>query len=113
MGIRCQSPYPSNRHQVQFAVGITIPSGADYDLVNASKIRQPTIWQRLSEAGYRVGVLNVPVTYPPRPLNGFMVSGILSPKGGDICYPKDLMERHRRDLGEYRVAPNIQYKPAP
>jgi predicted AlkP superfamily phosphohydrolase/phosphomutase len=87
------------------------PAGADYDLVNASKIRQPTLWQRLSQAGYRVGVLNVPVTYPPQPLNGFMVSGILSPKGGDICYPKDLIARYRHDLGEYRVAPNIQYKP--
>jgi predicted AlkP superfamily phosphohydrolase/phosphomutase len=87
------------------------PSGADFNLVNATKIRQPTLWQRLSAAGYRVGVLNVPVTYPPQPINGFMITGILSPKGGQICYPADLIGRYKSNLGEYRVAPNIQYKP--
>ncbi len=86
------------------------PSGANYDLVNSTKIKQPTLWQRLSASGYRVGVLNVPVTYPPQPINGFMISGILSPKGGEICYPADLISRYKSDLGDYRVAPNIQYK---
>jgi predicted AlkP superfamily phosphohydrolase/phosphomutase len=86
------------------------PSGADYQLVNATKIKQPTLWHRLSNAGYRVGVLNVPVTYPPQSLAGFMVSGILSPKGGQIASPPDLIARHRDVLGDYRVAPNVQYK---
>jgi predicted AlkP superfamily phosphohydrolase/phosphomutase len=87
------------------------PSGSDFSLVNATKIKQPTIWQRLSAAGFRVGVLNVPVTYPPQPLNGFMISGILSPKGGQVCYPDDLINRYRADLGDYRIAPSIQFKP--
>ena len=86
------------------------PSGADFSLVNATKIKQPTIWQRLSSAGYKVGVLNVPVTYPPQPINGFMVSGILSPKGVDISYPADLINRYKDKVGDYRVAPNVQYK---
>ncbi|MGB3716039.1 MAG: alkaline phosphatase family protein [Candidatus Promineifilaceae bacterium] len=86
------------------------PSGADFQLVNATKIKQPTLWQRLSNAGYRVGVLNVPVTYPPQPLNGFMISGILSPKNGRISYPEDLINRHGDGLADYRVAPNVQYK---
>lgn len=87
------------------------PSGANFSLVNATKIKQPTIWRQLSEAGFKVGVLNVPVTYPPQPINGFMISGILSPKGGDISYPADLISRYQKALGEYRVAPKIQYKP--
>jgi predicted AlkP superfamily phosphohydrolase/phosphomutase len=86
-------------------------TGANYNLVNATKIKQPTLWHRLSAAGYRVGVLNVPVTYPPQPINGFMVSGILSPKDGQISYPADLISRYKNELGDYRIAPNIQYKP--
>ena len=86
------------------------PSGANFSLVNSSRIRQPTIWQRLSAVGRRVGCLNVPVTYPPQAINGFMISGILSPKGGNICYPPDLIGRYEEQLGRYRVAPNIQYK---
>jgi len=86
------------------------PSGANYDLVNSTKIKQPTLWQRLSANGIKVGVLNVPVTYPPQPINGFMISGILSPKGGQICYPEDLIGRYKSELGDYRVAPNVQFK---
>jgi predicted AlkP superfamily phosphohydrolase/phosphomutase len=87
------------------------PHGENFTLVNATRIRQPTIWQRLSEAGYRVGVMNVPVTYPPRPINGFMIGGLLSPKTGKISEPADLIQRYEGVLGEYRVAPNVQYRP--
>jgi len=31
------------------------PSGADFSLVNATKIKQPTLWQRLSMSGYQKG----------------------------------------------------------
>jgi predicted AlkP superfamily phosphohydrolase/phosphomutase len=86
------------------------PKGANFSLVNSTRIKQPTIWQRLSRVGLRVGVLNVPVTYPPQPLNGFMVTGILSPKSAEISYPADLIGRYEAELGKYRVAPNIQYK---
>ncbi len=86
------------------------PNGTNYSLVNATRLQQPTIWQMLSNKGYRVGVLNVPVTYPPQPVNGFMVSGILSPKRGEISYPSDLIERYAPTLGEYRIAPKVQYK---
>ncbi len=87
------------------------PHGNGFDLVNATRIQQPTLWQRLSEAGYRVGVLNVPVTYPPRPVTGFMITGILSPKGAEISYPSGLIAQYQGSLGPYRVAPNVQYKP--
>ena len=86
------------------------PVQGDFDLVNATAIRAPTLWQILSEAGRRVGVINVPVTYPPRPLNGFMITGLLSPSSGTITYPPDLLTPYRRELGPYRVAPRIQYK---
>ncbi len=58
------------------------PHGDGFDLVNSTSIRQPTIWQILSEAGLQVGVMNVPVTYPAQPVNGFMITGLLSPPAG-------------------------------
>jgi predicted AlkP superfamily phosphohydrolase/phosphomutase len=94
------------------------PHGENFTLVNSTRIRQPTLWQRLSEAGHRVGVLNVPVTYPPQPVNGFMVTDILSPRNATISYPDDLISRYEtqpgpdgRPLGPYRIAPDVQYKP--
>ncbi len=86
-----------------------------FDLVNSSAIRAQTLWQILSEAGRRVGVMNVPVTYPPTPVNGFVIGGMLSPTrrtgSGKITYPADLLDRYTDQLPPYRVAPNVQYKP--
>ncbi len=88
------------------------PKADGFDLVNSSSIRQPTIWRILSDAGIRVGVMNVPVTYPAQPVNGFMITGLLSPtRGGDICYPPDLLRRYEPTLGPYRISPRVQYTP--
>jgi predicted AlkP superfamily phosphohydrolase/phosphomutase len=86
------------------------PSAGDFTLVNATSMRAPTIWQILSEAGLRIGVMNVPVTYPPRPVNGFMITGMLSPSDGDITYPSHLLDPYAAQLGPYRVALRVQYK---
>jgi predicted AlkP superfamily phosphohydrolase/phosphomutase len=86
------------------------PNAGEFTLVNATSIRAPTIWQIASQAGLRVGVINVPVTYPVQPVNGFMVSGLLSPTDGDIAYPSDLLSPYAAKLGPYRVALRHQYK---
>ncbi len=49
-----------------------------------------TIWQILSDKHYRVGSIHVPMTYPPEPVNGFMISGFDTPHGKDFTYPKEL-----------------------
>jgi predicted AlkP superfamily phosphohydrolase/phosphomutase len=87
------------------------PMGGQFDLVNATSIRAPTLWQILSEAGQRVGVMNVPVTYPPASANGFIIGGMLSPVGGTFTYPADLLDRYAKRMKPYRIAPNVQYKP--
>lgn len=47
--------------------------------VNATYRKAPTIWRLLSDAGKRVSVLGLPGTYPPEPINGYMVSGFDTP----------------------------------
>ncbi len=86
------------------------PKGTTYDMVNSTSIQQPTVWDRLAAAGVRVGVVNIPVTYPPHPLkDGFMITGLLSPRQGRISYPDDLIARYEKELGPYRIAPEVQY----
>ncbi len=88
------------------------PQGDGFALVNATSIRQPTLWQILSEAGLQVATMNVPVTYPAQPVNGFMITGLLSPsQGGNICFPADLLNRYESELGPYRITPRVQYAP--
>ena len=86
------------------------PMGGQFELVNATSIRTPTLWQILSEAGRQVGVMNVPVTYPPAPVNGFIISGMLSPVSGAFTYPADLLDCYAGQMKPYRIAPHVQYK---
>lgn len=59
--------------------------------------RVPGVWTLLSEAGHRVGVLNVPMTDPPDPVSGFQVAGIPHPDSLDYAYPPELeAQLHRR-----------------
>ena len=52
-----------------------------------------TVFGLLSRAGKCVGVVNVPMTYPPEKVNGFMISGLKAPLRGRWSYPPELQER--------------------
>jgi predicted AlkP superfamily phosphohydrolase/phosphomutase len=86
------------------------PRAGTFDMVNASQIKGKLLWEILSEAGYSVGVLNVPITYPPRQVNGYLIPGLLSPDQGKTVYPADLLKPYEAELGKYRLTPNVQYK---
>ena len=85
-------------------------SGGEFDLVNATSVRARTLWQILSDAGRTVGVMNVPVTYPPTPVNGFIISGMPAPSNGSFTYPADLLAPYAKLMNPYRLGPSIQYK---
>jgi len=66
-------------------------------LLNADKIRGVTLWQLLSDAGQYPVIVNVPLTYPPRAINGIMVTGMLTPPNArTFTHPPELSERLRR-----------------
>ncbi len=57
------------------------PADMNWYVPNADHLRAKTIWEILSEQGKRVFVMNVPVTFPPKPINGISICGFL---GNDI-----------------------------
>jgi predicted AlkP superfamily phosphohydrolase/phosphomutase len=69
------------------------------------EIREKTLWQLLSEKGLRVGSINVPMTYPPKPVNGFMISGFETPSiESQFTWPPELKEEI------FRVIPTYDYR---
>jgi predicted AlkP superfamily phosphohydrolase/phosphomutase len=69
------------------------------------EIREKTIWEILSEKKLRVGSINVPMTYPPRPVNGFMISGFETPSiDAEFTWPPELKQEI------LRVMPNYDYR---
>ncbi len=55
--------------------------------VSSGSIKAETFVERLSNAGHEVRVANIPVTYPPFPIKGKMISGIGIPRGQTFVYP--------------------------
>ncbi|MFX0196614.1 MAG: alkaline phosphatase family protein [Candidatus Hodarchaeota archaeon] len=68
--------------------------------------RHLKIWQLLGNAGYKVGIVNVPLTYPPEPVNGIMIAGFPSPPSvKDYVYPPQLMRQISSIVGNYDPDP--------
>jgi predicted AlkP superfamily phosphohydrolase/phosphomutase len=54
-------------------------------------VREPLLWDYLGRAGKRVILLGVPQTYPPRQVNGLMVTDFLTPSiESNYTYPPEL-----------------------
>ena len=52
-------------------------------------VRAEKMWQAANRHGKTAGVLNVPLTQPPDPVDGFMVSGL--PSHEKHCHPPDIL----------------------
>ncbi|MDY6867096.1 MAG: alkaline phosphatase family protein [Chloroflexota bacterium] len=67
-------------------------------IVNARSMKSSTLWDILGHNDQKVGLINVPMTYPPRPINGFMVTSLLTPKNATVfTYPTELSDQLRED----------------
>lgn len=67
------------------------------------------IWNILSEYGKRVIVLNVPMTYPPEPVNGIMISGYMTPSSEvEFTYPASFKEELFQAVPGYQIDLNLQ-----
>lgn len=89
----CVTGVNPGRHGI-FDFTEVIPGAYRIRFVNSSYRKVPALWNVLSDAGKRVGVLGVPGTFPPEPVNGFMVSGFDSPVATGVdascVYPRSL-----------------------
>jgi predicted AlkP superfamily phosphohydrolase/phosphomutase len=55
-----------------------------------------TLWGILSQRKRHVGVVNVPMTFPPEPVNGFLIPGVPTPACADPAYPPGLLDELRQ-----------------
>lgn len=78
-------------HFVDWGDGAGEGGGPGDRLVNGASIESPTMWDVVAHHDRKVGAINVPMSYPPRPVNGFVVTGLLTPPDAEIfTYPPEL-----------------------
>jgi predicted AlkP superfamily phosphohydrolase/phosphomutase len=79
-------------------------------VADARAVRVPRLWDLLGEQGWRVAVVSVPGTFPPRPVNGDLIGCFLTPSTrSPYTYPPELAEEIRAWVGEYVLdVPNFR-----
>lgn len=78
-----------------------------FSAVTAANATAPTIYTLLSQAGRRVCSLNIPMTYPPMPVNGVMVSGLPAPSTQvTLTFPPGLYDEILEAVGDYILYPD-------
>lgn len=87
---------------------------------NTNMLKEEPIWSVLSKHGVTVGMANVPATFPVMPVNGYMISGMLTrgkncedgvlcaPKlseveGGEAVYPATLKAELLKNVGDFYI----------
>lgn len=76
----------------------------DIWLANSHSIKEKTVWDILGEHEKKVIVVGVPPAYPPKPVNGSLISCFMTP-GADkeYTYPRRLKQEIERLAGEYTL----------
>jgi len=73
--------------------------------INSTDRKSLDLWEIISAHGKRAIVMNVPVTYPVRKINGILIAGgFMTPKNAAVyAYPQSIIEELRDAVGEYRA----------
>jgi predicted AlkP superfamily phosphohydrolase/phosphomutase len=74
----------------------------DIQLANSHSIKEKTVWDILGDHGKQVVVVGVPPAYPPKPVNGSLISCFMTPSTDkDYTYPRELKQEIEMLAGEY------------
>ncbi|MFC6838488.1 alkaline phosphatase family protein [Halomarina ordinaria] len=76
--------------------------GYDWDVLDATDVEEPALWDILDARGLSSVVVNVPVTAPPSAIDGAIVPGFTAPEAPP-CHPDGLLADVEDAIGEYRV----------
>ncbi len=70
-------------------------------VISWNSVQSPSIWRLASEAGKKVCVVTMPLTFPVEKVNGAMVGGLLTPdRNSDFIWPPELRAELQAAVGD-------------
>lgn len=83
--------------------------GPDARLFTSSDYHTLSLWKILNDCGRQVGLLNLPLTFPPHKIDSFMVCGFGTPRTANTncTYPPELKKTLDKVAGGYEVLPPV------
>jgi predicted AlkP superfamily phosphohydrolase/phosphomutase len=82
--------------------------------VRLDRVAAPALWNVANAQGKQTGLFNIPMTWPAPAVDGFAVSGMLTPEGGgqtpdNFTHPADLGARLGEVSGRYEIDIEVDY----
>lgn len=79
--------------------------------VFSTDIKVKTLWEILGSFGYKSIVVKVPGTYPPKKMNGILISGFPTPEEKeDFVYPISVLSELREEFGKFKLQPENPFR---
>jgi predicted AlkP superfamily phosphohydrolase/phosphomutase len=101
----CTTGTSEGMHGV-FSPFIKNPNAYTVRAMSGRDIQTRHVWDLLGEQSGRSVVLNIPTTYPPEPLNGLMVTGMLTPNQQvEWTHPATLKQEILGKIPDYIIEP--------
>jgi predicted AlkP superfamily phosphohydrolase/phosphomutase len=101
----CTTGTSEGMHGV-FSPFIKNPSSYKVRAMSGRDVMTRPVWDFVTEHGGRSLVVNVPTSYPPEPVNGAMITGMLTPgRHSDFTYPASLKSELLAALPDYVIEP--------
>ena len=73
-------------------------------ILNSRDCRAAKIWQIANAHGRKAGIVHLPLTYPVDRVDGFMVSGMMTPTTArDVTWPTELLDELEREIPGYTL----------
>lgn len=83
------------------------PGDYNLEVTNAGHVHAPGLLEIASQAGRRVAAVNIPYTFPPRPVNGVVVGGPFAPAVlPELVYPSAFFPTLQRLAPDYFILPD-------
>ncbi len=85
------------------------PGSYEFEYISGRNVRAPALWDILSDRGRPTITINVPMTYPPHPVKGVLIGGLMSPgEHSRFTYPDGMYEELCQAVGGYIIDVDIE-----
>lgn len=87
------------------------PDSYKLNPINANIVGGTPLWRQASHYDKKVCIYNVPVTYPVKPVNGIMISGMDAPSINEhFVYPSEMKDQLLKEVPDYMIEPMLDIK---
>ena len=78
--VSCVTGVNPGKHGI-FGFTMNDSAASEREFTGSNYVQVPKLWHYVNAAGRKAGMINIPVTYPAEPVDGFCVPGFLTPLG--------------------------------